>query len=145
MVAEVKEWLAQFDWLLWGVVIAVAVVGWVIVRRRGGGKTQPAAAAAKPAEPKPSPATPREPDAIYQKNRVVARVIGAQVDETAQQIRFEELYSSDDLLVPDECEYQKYRLMIRTIEFATKVEKGALHKGRVLRGLTADILGYVEQ
>ncbi|MGH9433926.1 MAG: hypothetical protein ACRD3T_20550 [Terriglobia bacterium] len=86
----------------------------------------------------------READAIYQQNRVAARVEGPEVDPEAKTIRFDEVYNSDYLLLPDACEYQQYRILIRKIEYATKVEKTALHKGRILRGVTADILGYRE-
>jgi hypothetical protein len=88
---------------------------------------------------------PRETDSIYQNNRVVARVEGARLDAESKTFRFDELYNSDYLLLPDECEYQQYRILVRKIEYATKVEKTALHKGRILRGVTAEIRGYREQ
>jgi hypothetical protein len=88
---------------------------------------------------------PREDDAIYQNGRVVARVADPQVDSETKEIRFAELYNSDELLLPDECEFQKYTIMVQRIAHATKVDKGALHKGRVLRDVVAEILGYREQ
>jgi hypothetical protein len=87
----------------------------------------------------------REQDAIYQDGQLVARVITPEVDTEAKEIRFEELYNSDNLLLPDECEFQKYIIMIKRIAYASTVEKGALHKGRVLRQVVAEILGYREQ
>ncbi|MGH9454809.1 MAG: hypothetical protein ACRD2O_12655 [Terriglobia bacterium] len=89
--------------------------------------------------------TGREADAIYQNNHLAARVEGAEVNPEAKTIHFDEIYNSDYLLLADECEYQQYRMMIRKIEYATKVEKTALRKGRTLRGVTAEILGYCEQ
>ena len=87
----------------------------------------------------------REPDAIYQNNRLVARVADPQVDLEAKEIRFAEVYSSDDLVLPDECEFGKYRILIQRIADATKVSKEEPHKGRILRGVTADLLGHREQ
>jgi hypothetical protein len=92
-----------------------------------------------------SPAPPREPDAIYQNGRVVARVAGATVDLETGEIRFEELSNSDELILPDECEFEKYTILVQRIAHATKVDHSALHKGRVLREVVAEILGYREQ
>jgi len=97
------------------------------------------------APPKPAVPQPREADAVYQNGRIVARVIGAQVDAEAKELRFAEVHNSDELVLPDECEFQKYRIMVQRIAHATKVDKGALHKGRVLRDVVAEILGYREQ
>lgn len=88
---------------------------------------------------------PREPDAIYQGDRMVARVASAEVDLETKEIRFGELYQSDYLVLPDECEYQKYKLIIQSIAYATKIVHEAPHRGRVLKGVVADILGYREQ
>ena len=97
----------------------------------------------------PSPATetsgPMEQDPIYQGNRLVARVLDAKVDLEAKEIRFGEVFNSDELMIPDECEYQRYRIQIQRIAYATKVDKAEAHKGRIMRGVTADILGYREQ
>lgn len=87
----------------------------------------------------------RLPDALYQKGRIVARVVNAEVNEPAQAVHFEELYNSDDLLLPEEAEFQKYRILVKVIDSATKIDRDALHKGRVLRGVTAKILGHREQ
>ncbi len=87
----------------------------------------------------------REQDGIYQNNRRVARVNDPQVDADAKQIRFDEVYDSDLLLLPDECEYREYRIMVQGVEYASKVNKEEPHKGRILRGVTAEILGYREQ
>ena len=87
----------------------------------------------------------REQDAIYQNNQVVARVLDPEVDAEAKEIRFRELYNSDLLVLPDDCEYQKYRILVQRIEYASKVNKEEPHKGRILRGVVAEILGYREQ
>lgn len=87
----------------------------------------------------------RVPDGIYQNNRRVARVIDPEVDTAAKEIRFVELYDSDLLLLPEECEYQKYRLVVKRIEYASKVNKEEPHKGRILRNVAAEIVGYREQ
>jgi len=48
-------------------------------------------------------------------------------------------------MIPEECEYQQYRLLIQRIAYATKDDKQGPHKGRILRGVIADIMGYREQ
>jgi hypothetical protein len=97
-------------------------------------------------EGKPAPASAnREEDAIYQGGRLVARVLEANVDAESKRIHFDELYNSDYLLLPDECEFRSYRIVVRKIGYATKEEKQSLHKGRILRDVTAEILGYRQQ
>ena len=86
-----------------------------------------------------------EADAIYQEGKVVARTVGAEVRSAASEIHFAEINNSDDLMLPEECEFQKYRLMIQRIEYASRIDKNAPEKGRVLRGVVAEILGYREQ
>ena len=112
-----------------------------------GGKPKESRPAAVELTSKPSSSEPqpREDDAVYQNGRVVARVADPQVDSEAKEIRFAELSNSDELLLPDECEFQKYTIMVQRIAHATKVDKGAPHKGRVLRNVVAEILGYREQ
>ena len=87
----------------------------------------------------------REPDGIYQKEKLVARAIGAEVDTKAQKVRFAELYRSDPLSLPDECEYGKYRILVDAVGDATKHDHSLPDRGRILRGVTADILSFGEQ
>ena len=84
-------------------------------------------------------------DAIYQDGKVVARVVEPQVRGGTREIHFAEINSSDDLILPEDCEFQKYRLMIQRIEYASRIDKNAPEKGRVLRGVVAEIRGYREQ
>lgn len=98
------------------------------------------ASAAQPGAPQA-----REQDAIYQNDRIVARVTDVQVHADAREIRFGEVSNSDELLLPEDCEFQNYRILVQHIDFASKEERGATHKGRVLRGVVAEILGYREQ
>lgn len=86
----------------------------------------------------------RDDSAIYQNGRIVARATDPTVDMEAKEIRFAELSNSDELLLPDECEFQKYTIVVQRIAYAAKEDKGALHKGRVLRDVVAEILGYRE-
>jgi hypothetical protein len=88
---------------------------------------------------------PRDENAIYQNGRVVARVLDAQIELERRAILFGEVYNSDELLLPDDCEFRGFRILIQHMDFATREERDAAHKGRVLRGVTADILGYLEQ
>ncbi len=90
-------------------------------------------------------ASDRAQDAIYQKGTLVGRVVDAEVDREAKQIRFGEIYGSDHLLIPEECEFQNYRVIIQKILFASKVEKQSGRRGRVLRDCVADILGHRQQ
>ena len=87
----------------------------------------------------------READAVYQENRLVARVIDPEVDLEAKQVRFGELFQSDMLLLPEDCEFQKYRILVQKIADATKLDRNAPDKGRILRGVSADIVGYNQQ
>ena len=87
----------------------------------------------------------READAIYQDNRLVARVVDPQIDIEAKNVQFGELFQSDTLMLPDECEFQKYKILVQKIEDATKLDRKTPEKGRILRGVSADIVGYNEQ
>lgn len=86
-----------------------------------------------------------EENAVYQEGRVVARAVEPEVRWDSREIHFAEINNSDDLMLPEECEFQKYRLMIQRIEYASRIDKNAPEKGRVLRGVVAEILGYREQ
>ena len=87
----------------------------------------------------------KEPDAIYQGGKLVARVLKPEVDPEAKEIRFDEIQDSDSLVLADECEFQKYKIMIQKVAFATKVDHRPGREGRTLAGCTAEILGYLEQ
>jgi hypothetical protein len=87
----------------------------------------------------------REPDAIYQNGKLVARVVASGVELESKEIRFDEIVDSDHLVLADECEFQKYRIMIQKVAFATKVNHREGRTGRTLAGCTAEILGYIEQ
>ena len=86
-----------------------------------------------------------EEDAIYQEGNIVARVVTPEIRASDREIHFAEIKDSDNLMLPEECEFQKYRLMIQRIEYASRVDKQSPEKGRVLRGVVAEILGYREQ
>ena len=86
----------------------------------------------------------RDQDAIYQGNRIVARVLALEIDLDAKELRMGEIYNSDEFMIPEECEFRQYRILVQRIAYATKVDKAEPHKGRILRGVTADILGYLE-
>jgi len=81
-------------------------------------------------------------DGIYQNDQLVGRVIGAQVDLASKEIRFKEIYNSDWLLLPNECHFDPYTIMVQRIGFASKIERGAEHKGRVLKDVVAVILRH---
>jgi len=104
----------------------------------------PEGASVKPAE-SPSTASPREPDALYQNGRVVASVGKSEVDLETKEVRFDEIHNSEQLMIPEECEFRDYRILIQRIGYATKIQRGEEHKGRVLRGVICDLLGYREK
>ncbi len=95
--------------------------------------------------PSPAPSLERRDDGIYQGSRLVAHAVDAEVNPEAREIAFRELRNSDYLLLPDECEFQKYRIMIQRVEYASRIDKENPQDGRVLRGVVAEILGYREQ
>jgi hypothetical protein len=92
-----------------------------------------------------APAVKYEADAIYQDGKVVARVLNPEVRSNDREIHFGEINDSDLLMLPEECDFQKYRLMVKSIEYASRMDKNHPKKGRVLRGVVAEILGYREQ
>jgi hypothetical protein len=97
------------------------------------------------AAPQAAASGERQPDALYQKGRLVARVRDVEIDQDAREIHFGEIINSDELLIPEECEYQKYRIQIQRIAYASKLDPHEPQKGRVLREVSADLLGYREQ
>jgi hypothetical protein len=100
--------------------------------------TTPGALASQPAS------GTREDDALYQNDRIVGRALDARVDHEAREIRFAEIFGSDELLLPEDCEFRNYRVLIQHVGFASREERGAAHKGRVLREAVAEILGFRE-
>jgi len=91
------------------------------------------------------PVKEREADAVYQNGRLVARVLDSEVDTEAKEIRFAEVFNSDELILADECEFQKYRILVQRVAYASKVSKEEPLKGRILRGVVAELLGFREQ
>lgn len=88
---------------------------------------------------------PREQNAIYQNGRIVARARDIDVELDAKEIRFGEIFNSEALVIPEEADFREYRILIQRIAFASKIQRGEEHKGRVLRGVIADLLGYRER
>jgi hypothetical protein len=85
----------------------------------------------------------RDPNAIYQNSKLVARAREPEIDEAGKEVRFTQITDNDELRLPDECEFQKYVLIVRRIAHATK-EKSEKRE-RILRGVVAEIVGYWEQ
>lgn len=94
---------------------------------------------------KPAGSPSRESNALYQGGRAVARVAESEIDLDTKEIRFAEISNSDELMIPEECEFREFRILIQKIAYATKIQRGEEHKGRVLRGVVADLLGFREQ
>lgn len=92
------------------------------------------------------PMEEREEDGIYQHSnfhgeRLVGRAVDFEIDDDGEVVRFAEISHSDYLLVPDEFEFRNYRLQIKKIDDAVKKDKLAEHKGRILYGVTAEVVG----
>ena len=87
----------------------------------------------------------RDQDAIYQRDKIVARVAELEIDLDAKELRMGEIYNSDEFLIPEEAEFRQFRILVQRIAYATKIDRAEIHKGRILKGVTADILGYREQ
>jgi len=96
-------------------------------------------------QPDTSASGARQEDAIYQNGCPVAAVLDPRIDASSREIHFAEVYGSDELLLPEDCEFREYRILIQRIGFASRQEAGATHKGRVLKGVVAEILGYRKQ
>ena len=86
-----------------------------------------------------------EENALYQNGEIVGRAVEPEIDEANRKIRFKQIDGTDKLLIPDECEYQKYRIVIDKVASATKEGAEALQKGRVLREIEADITSFGDQ
>ena len=86
----------------------------------------------------------REPNCLYQRGKFAGRALGFEVDEAGKEVRFDQIENTDDLLLPDEFEFQKFILIVRKIGYATKVARESPHRGRILRGVVAEILSYRE-
>jgi hypothetical protein len=112
-----------------------------IERTNVSAEIKPTATAADPG----APSLEREPDAIYQNNKIVARVVEPEIRTDAKEVHFGEISDSEYLILPEECEFQKYRLLIQRIAYASRIDKQRPDKGRILRGVVAEILGYREQ
>lgn len=130
--------------LLAAIVIGVLLVAAVILWRK---REVSRVAASSPAGTdeaarQPAPPLKRESDALYQREHLVARVLDAEVNEAAKRVHFGEIYNSDRLLIPEACEYQKFVIQIQAIEYASRADRESMQKGRILRGVRADIVGY---
>lgn len=95
--------------------------------------------------PRKSTGGARDQNSIYQEERLVGRVVDPQIDVEGKRIAFDEIHNSDELVLADECEFQKYLVIVRKVGYASKVSKEEPHKGRILRQVVAEIRGYREQ
>lgn len=84
----------------------------------------------------------REGKGLYQNGKFAGLAIAFEVDEVGREVRFDEIDNTDELLLPDEVEFQKYVLVVRKVGYATKVSREAPQKGRILRGVVAEIVRY---
>jgi len=125
--------------VLWALALASGVAALGLFGRGKDAAQKPTAAAPAPAGP-----AVREPDALYQKGKFAGRAVSYETDEVGNEVRFDLIENTDDLLLPDEFEFQKYILLVRKVASATKVAHESPQKGRILQGVVAEIVGYRE-
>jgi|TARA_B100002003_G_scaffold101806_1_gene94645 hypothetical protein len=141
--------------ILGGVILAAAIIGYLYVqsakKKLAAAKDEDQNRRQERIDNLPNiPLSDREDNAIYQWSfhhgeRLVARVVKPEIDESDKRVKFLEITHSDLLLLPDECHYQKYKFEIDTVGDAIKTDTTDPEKGRILRDVTAHITGYVEQ
>jgi len=102
---------------------------------QGNGSEVPAAPS-----PRAEAAAGPDPNGLYQKGRLVARVKDPRIDEAGKEVRFTEIYESNSLLLADECEFRHLVLLVRRIAAATKENNPS--RSRTLQGVVAKITGY---
>lgn len=145
--------MSAFIWFII-ILLALIVAGWLYMRWKMSilKKASEAEKVTREDRLRDLPTIPlgtRDEDAIYQWSnfhgeRLVARVVGPEINEEAKEVNFVEIVNSDLLLLPDECHFQKYRLEIDTVRDAIKADRSDREKGRILREVHAKIIGYVE-
>ncbi len=138
-----------------GVIVALAVIGYLyfqsVKKKFADAKAEDHKHRQERLENLPAiPLSERDDNGIYQwsfhhGDRMVARAVKANIDESSKRVTFMEITHSDLLLLPDECQFRKYKLEIDTVGDAIKVDKVEPEKGRILREVTGQITGYVEQ
>ena len=50
----------------------------------------------------------------------MARTLGVEIRSSSSEIHFDEINDSELLMLPEECEFQKYRLIVKKIEYAAQ-------------------------
>ena len=145
--------MSAFIWFII-ILLALIVAGWLYMRWKMSilKKASEAEKVTREDRLRDLPTIPlgtRDEDAIYQWSnfhgeRLVARVVGPEINEEEKEVNFVEIVNSDLLLLPDECHFQKYRLEIDTVRDAIKADRSDREKGRILRQVHAKIIGYVE-
>jgi len=145
--------MSVFVWFII-ILLALIVAGWLYMRWKMSilKKAKEAEQVTRENRLRDLPTIPlatRDDEAIYQWSnfhgeRLVARVVGPEIDEEAKEVTFVEIVNSDYLLLPDECHFRKYRLEIDTVRDAIKADRNDPEKGRILRQVHAKIIGYVE-
>lgn len=145
--------MSAFIWFII-ILLALIVAGWLYMRWKMSilKKASEAEKVTREDRLRDLPTIPlgtRDEDAIYQWSnfhgeRLVARVVGPEINEEGKEVNFVEIVNSDLLLLPDECHFQKYRLEIDTVRDAIKADRSDREKGRILREVHAKIIGYVE-
>ena len=83
----------------------------------------------------------RERDGLYQGGRLVSKVTGPTVDEARSEIRFNEIYQSNELNLGAEFEFQKWRLKFRAAESIVMISASAPQKGRIIEKVVCQITG----
>ena len=82
----------------------------------------------------------REPDGIYQQDKLVARVNGAKIDEANKSAFFQEIYQSNTLDLNQPFTYQHYKLRFVSFKTFAGVTMPHIEKGQVMTEVKCEIL-----
>lgn len=83
----------------------------------------------------------READAIYQNDKLVAKVSGALVDEANGIVTFDEIYQSNDLNSNEIFEFRKWRLRLKSADALIGLSATAPQKGQIIERAICKIEG----
>lgn len=83
----------------------------------------------------------REPDAIYQSGKIVARTTGETVSELNEVIKFDEIYQSNGLDLNSPFEFRKWRIEFVHAGTMTQLKINAPQKGKILETVKCKIVG----
>jgi len=82
----------------------------------------------------------REQDAIYQNDKIVARLGNGEFKKENKTIYFNQLEYSNELNLDEIFEFQKYILQFISYKAMIQLDSSQSHKGRILKGVSCRII-----